>query len=196
MHVYIVYAHPSDESFTHAVLSEFVRGLKEAGHSVEICDLYAIGFKATLSRDEYKREVGSDPDSPVADDVQTQHIQIDQADALAFVYPLWWGDCPAQLKGWFDRVLAYGYAYTYEDGKFLPRLQTSKALVVCTAGDAVETLEANGVAPSMRSVMLDNRLRGSGVKNAELVILGGTALGGEETRARNLETAYRLGKEF
>ncbi|MGE5605893.1 MAG: hypothetical protein ACM3YE_09395 [Bacteroidota bacterium] len=31
MHVFIVYAHPSEDSFTRAVRDEFIRGLENAG---------------------------------------------------------------------------------------------------------------------------------------------------------------------
>ena len=44
MHVLTIYAHPNPKSFCHAVLDHFTAGLREAGHSTEVVDLYAIGF--------------------------------------------------------------------------------------------------------------------------------------------------------
>ena len=45
MYVLIVFAHPKRHgSFIHSILTEFIRGLEEAGHSYEIVDLYRIGF--------------------------------------------------------------------------------------------------------------------------------------------------------
>lgn len=44
MNVLTVYANSNPRSFCHAVLEEFTTGLREAGHSSEIVDLYAIGF--------------------------------------------------------------------------------------------------------------------------------------------------------
>ena len=44
MKVLIIYAHPNQMSFTHAILDNFVRGLSEAGHQYEIVDLYKIKF--------------------------------------------------------------------------------------------------------------------------------------------------------
>src|SRR5512142_2208657 len=44
MRVLTVYAHPNPKSFCHAVLEEFTAGLREAGHTVEVVDLYAINF--------------------------------------------------------------------------------------------------------------------------------------------------------
>jgi NAD(P)H dehydrogenase (quinone) len=40
MLVHIVYAHPSGDSFTHALLEAFVAGLGEAGHSHTISERY------------------------------------------------------------------------------------------------------------------------------------------------------------
>lgn len=44
MHVLTVFAHPGSRSFCHAVLERFDAGLRAAGHTNEIVDLYAIGF--------------------------------------------------------------------------------------------------------------------------------------------------------
>jgi NAD(P)H dehydrogenase (quinone) len=44
MHVLIVIAHPSPASFCHAVLGQLTRGLADAGHTVDVVDLYAVKF--------------------------------------------------------------------------------------------------------------------------------------------------------
>jgi NAD(P)H dehydrogenase (quinone) len=200
MHVYVVFAHPSKESFTRVVLNAFVRGLEEAGHSYEIGDLYEMGFQADMDLAQYERETGLDPDAPVPEDVKMEQEKINRADALVFVYPVWWSDCPAKLKGWFDRVLTYGYAYTYEDiaeGVHISsEIDIDKALVICPAGHTLEHLEEIGIAESMRHIMLHDRLLGVGVKEARMEILGGMVPMDESNRTCNIERAYMLGKEF
>ena len=115
MHVYIIFAHPSQTSFNREVLNTFTKGLKDTGHTYEIGDLYRMGFQTDMDPAQYQREVGLDPAAPVPDDVRAEHDKVKQADALAFIYPVWWSDCPAKLKGWFDRVWTYGYAYVYDE---------------------------------------------------------------------------------
>jgi NAD(P)H dehydrogenase (quinone) len=44
MKVLIIYAHPNPMSFTKAILDNFVKGVKEAGHQYEIVDLYKTKF--------------------------------------------------------------------------------------------------------------------------------------------------------
>jgi NAD(P)H dehydrogenase (quinone) len=44
MKVLTIYAHHNPRSFCHAVLERFSEGLRDAGHTNEVVDLYAIGF--------------------------------------------------------------------------------------------------------------------------------------------------------
>jgi NAD(P)H dehydrogenase (quinone) len=197
MHVYIVFAHPSKQSFNRAVLDAFAQGLRDAGHTYELGDLYEMGFKSEMDVEQYRREVGLDPDAPVPDDVGEEQEKMNRADALAFIYPVWWSDCPAKLKGWFDRVLTYGYAYFYDEAEQRKtRIQIKKAIVICSAGHTEEHLEEIGIAESMRRVMLNDRLLGIGVKEAEMVILGGMMPNDDSFRKNNLKRAYDLGKNL
>ena len=197
MHVYVIFAHPSKQSFTWEVLSAFARGLQDAGHSFEVGDLYEMDFQTDMDLAQYEREVGGNPDAPVPEDVRLEQAKIARAGGLAFVYPVWWSDCPAKLKGWFDRVLTFGYAYDYEaSGEHVSRMSVEKALILCPAGHSVEHLEEIGIAESMRRVMLNDRLLGVGVKEAHMEILGGMVENNAAIRKKNLERAYQAGKEF
>ncbi|OFW60634.1 MAG: NADPH:quinone reductase [Actinobacteria bacterium RBG_16_64_13] len=197
MHVYIVFAHPSTRSFSRSVLDAFAKGLRDAGHSYEIGDLYEMGFQAEMNEAQYLRETSGDPDLPVPRDVEVEQAKIDRADGLAFIYPVWWSDCPAKLKGWFDRVLSCGYAYLHDDeGSRATRMNIGKALVLCSAGHTAEHLEKTGIAESMRRVFLNDRLLGVGVKQAHMEILGGMMPLDDTYREQNLYRAYELGRSF
>ena len=49
MRVLYLYAHPLPESFHGAIHEQVKAGLAEAGHEVDVCDLYAEGFNPVLS---------------------------------------------------------------------------------------------------------------------------------------------------
>ena len=197
MHVYIIYAHPSRKSFSRSLLEAFTRGLDEAGHTYDIHDLYAEDFRSEMDESEYLRETGLDPDAPVPDDVKAEQEKVARADALAFVFPLWWSDCPAKLKGWFDRVWTYGYAYFYnENEERFTQIDIEKTLILCSAGHTAAHLEDTGVAEAMRRILIQDRLLGIGVNHAELVLLGGMMPGDNTHRDENLQTAYQKGREF
>ena len=198
MKIYIVFAHPSKESFTFAVLESFIKGLKDAGHTYEIGDLYEMNFKADMNPAEYNRETSFDAEAPLSGDIKAEQEKIDRADALVFIYPVWWSDCPAILKGWFDRVWSYGYAYCYDETgqHFSSKLNINGALVICPAGHTETYLEEKGIAQSMRRIMLNDRLLGIGIKKAKMEILGGQVLNDETIRNRNLKRAYLFGKNL
>ena len=201
MHVYIVFAHPTKQSFTGDVLAEFCLGLRDGGHSYEIGDLFEMDFRTDMSLDEYNREMnvyGNRPDLSVPPDVQAEHAKIEKADGLVFIFPVWWGDGPAKLKGWFDRVFVYGYTWVYEGETYaISGLEIDRALVLCPAGHTREHLEETGILESMRCIYLNDRLRPEiGVARTDMVVLAGTGEGEESIRQKNLAQAYQLGKGF
>jgi NAD(P)H dehydrogenase (quinone) len=197
MHVYIIFAHPSKNAFSKDVLDAFTRGLKEAGHSYEMADLYQMNFQSEMDEAQYLRETSGDPNLPVPSDVQAEHDRIGRAQGLAFIYPVWWSDCPAKLKGWFDRVLTCGYAYFYDvKGDRGSRIKIKNAVVLCSAGHTIEHLEETGIAESMRRIILSDRLLGIGVEKAHMEILGGMMPQDNTHRDQNLQKAFELGKAF
>ena len=174
MKVHIIYCHPNNKSYTYEILQQIVSNLKKEEIAFQISDLYAMNFQTDMTEAEYEREGFVKTELPIPKDVQEEHAKIEKADCLIFVYPVWWSDCPAKLKGWFDRVYSVGYAYGYGDAENDDQMKTMKyGLVFCTAGHPNEFLQEIGIAESMRNVMIDDRL-GKRFLNKEMIILGGT----------------------
>lgn len=146
MNALIVYAHPESTSFTGAMTDAAARALGAAGHRVTVSDLYAERFDpvagrhdfasvADASRFHYQAEqLHAAERGAFAPDLAREQARVAEADLLLLVFPLWWGGIPAIMKGWIDRVLAYGFAYAdgkrYEHGYFLGR----RALIGVTTG--------------------------------------------------------------
>ncbi len=197
MHIYVIFAHPSKKSFSRSVLDAFTRGLKDAGHTYEIADLYEMGFQSEMDEEQYLRETSGNPDLPIPRDIRAEQDKINRAEGLCFIYPVWWSDCPAKLKGWFDRVLTFGYAYVYDTaGARSTRIQIKKALILCSAGHTVDHLEETGIAEAMRRIIVHDRLLGIGVEQASMEILGGMMPLDNTYREQNLQRAYDLGRGF
>lgn len=195
-HVHVVYAHPSERSFTREVLDAFLGGLDESGRTYTVSDLYAMDFRSELTSAEYEREAAYDVDAPVPEDVAAEHARLAAAEAWVFVYPVWWADCPAWLKGWFDRVWTVGFARgPMPAGR---RTVAAKALVLCTAGYDVAELEASGCYRAMRTVMLTDRI-GERARASEFVVLGGSAASAErwpELKGEHLARAAELARSI
>lgn len=104
----VVYCHPWEGSFNHAVLESVCAGLGDAGVPYEVCDLYADGFRPAMTREElagYSRGLVLDPL------VERYQRQLARCDRLVLVFPVWWNDVPAMLRGWLDRVMLPGFSW-------------------------------------------------------------------------------------
>jgi NAD(P)H dehydrogenase (quinone) len=172
MNILIVFSHPSKNSYTYQILEQLKNGLLEKNFAVEISDLYAMHFLSDMSEAEYSREAFDRDELPIPHDVITEHKKIQRADCIIFLYPVWWSDCPAKLKGWFDRVYTIGYAYKQKDDKLKMKM-VNYGIAICTAGYSNDLLVEIGIAQSMQHVMLNDRL-GKRFEHKEMIILGGT----------------------
>ena len=180
MNILIIYSHPSEKSYTFQILETLKKMFSEQNWNVDISDLYAMNFQSDMTSQEYEREGFAKTDLPISEDILAEHKKIEWADCIIFLYPVWWSDCPAKLKGWFDRVYSVGYAYGQKPD--LPKMKTVKyGLAICTAGHPNEFLEEIGIAQSMETIMLDDRL-GKRFDHKEMIILGGTTLNNENLR--------------
>ena len=70
MQIFIVYTHPSEDSFTRHIRERFIAGLEQAGHRYIISDLYQMNFRTDISEAEYLREACYRRDIPVPADVR------------------------------------------------------------------------------------------------------------------------------
>ncbi|MBO3698150.1 NAD(P)H-dependent oxidoreductase [Roseivirga sp. E12] len=196
MKIQIIYCHPSQKSYTYEILEQVKSTLVKEELEFEVSDLYAMNFQTDMSEEEYEREGLVNLDLSIPHDVKEEHQKIEAADCIIFIYPVWWSDCPAKLKGWFDRVYSVGYAYGYDEqaGTIQPMKTIPYGVVICTAGHPNEFLDEIGIAESMRNVMIDDRL-GKRFTKKEMIILGGT-LNKEDVRLRHIETVKEVGEKI
>jgi NAD(P)H dehydrogenase (quinone) len=110
MRVSVILAHPNSQSFNHAIAQAAVAELRQNGHQVFYHDLYAEKFNPILPADEIPQEAS------VPEEVEAHCREISGADGVIIVHPNWWGQPPAILKGWVDRVIRPGIAYQFMDG--------------------------------------------------------------------------------
>jgi len=130
----VVIAHPVADSLCHTLANTVIAALKEAGHEVEIEDLYASAFSPVLTTAERQSYYGPSFDAAA---VKSEVERLLSAEALVLVFPTWWFGFPAALKGWFDRVWAPGVAYDHASdlGPIKPRLdRLGRVLAVTSLG--------------------------------------------------------------
>lgn len=152
----IILAHPEPASFNAQLGRRAKERLEELGGSSQIIDLYGIGFDPLESSRHFRnRQCASRFDvqaeqrhaaetDELPEDILAQLEIIEETDLLILQYPMWWYTPPAILKGWLDRVMVYGRAYTgrrrYDAGVF----KGKRAMLSVTTGAPEATFEHNG----------------------------------------------------
>lgn len=200
--VLIVVAHPEPKSFNHAMAHAAAAALREAGHAVTVSDLCANGLRADVGRhdmtstaDSARFNVQAEQAEAVrqhafAEDIAREQALVAQADNVILQFPLWWGGPPAILKGWIDRVLAYGFAYVdarrFDTGLFHGR----HAMMSVTTGGTPERFEEGGVYGPIGPILMPIRklaLEYMGFEVAQPYIAHGVPRSGDAERKAHLE---------
>lgn len=125
MNILLVHAHPERTSVTRRLVESAAQVLTGQGHEVVRSDLYAMRWKAVFDAADFPVRVDPGRLSFVDEsrhayaggcqtaDVEDEQRKLRAADAVILHFPLWWFGMPAIMKGWVDRVWAYGLAYGY-----------------------------------------------------------------------------------
>ncbi|MDE6522179.1 MAG: NAD(P)H-dependent oxidoreductase [Muribaculaceae bacterium] len=172
----ILYAHPYDGSFNHALFSEIKEKLNKQGKEYNVIDLYADGFNPALEAPSlrlYSRGESADPL------VEKYLGFLLGSDELIMVFPIWWGMMPAIVKGFFDKVMLSGKAYKYSDtGELIPdKIDIKRTVMVTTSQGDTELF-----SPFFIDYFKPRVLEAVGMKNLEWYNCEKTAHGPQENR--------------
>ena len=166
MNCLIVFAHPEPSSFNAALKDRAVRELEGMGHTVIVSDLYRMGWNAALGPADFEGgranadylDLSREQEHAFANhcqsaDVVAEQAKVTAADCVLFQFPVWWFSMPAILKGWVDRVLSRGFAYSagrkYESGHF----KGKRAMLCLTTGTGATLYEPNGIDGDLHHVL-------------------------------------------
>ena len=140
MNISLILAHPDPGSFNHAIAHAAQEQCRANGHTVYYHDLYEERFDPALPAAEI-------PKTAAVDSAIYRYCnELSESDGIIIVHPNWWGQPPALLKGWIDRVIRPGIAYEFrkgDNGEGVPvgLLKARAALVFNTANTPAEREE-------------------------------------------------------
>lgn len=155
----IVFAHPNEKSFNGAVMNIVKNVLSAEKAETRVKDLYRMQWNPLLTTGDLEQLYNGQ----VPPDIGAEQNDIRWADVLFFVYPIWWFEQPAILKGWLDRVFSHGFAYRMtETGMVEGLLKGKRAVVLTTSGSDKANMDQNGVSDAINTCMINGTLRFSG----------------------------------
>ncbi len=136
-------------------------------------------------------------------DVKRHQQMVARAEGLIFIAPIYWMGLPAILKGWFERVFAYGFAYTLDPDGWnghlsgrVPLLSQQKGLFITPTFFTREEYEKGGWEQAIDAIVCDWGLEMAGVAESEHVYLHAVGSVDAQTRAGYLALAHQLARDF
>jgi putative NADPH-quinone reductase len=137
MNISIILGHPAKGSFNHAIAETVRDAMSGKGYKIFYHDLYAEKFDPVLPDGETLKS------GAIAPNIQRYCNEIAGSNVIIIVHPNWWGQPPAILKGWVDRILRPGVAYKFQEsdsGEGIPigLLKAKAAIVFNTSNTPLE----------------------------------------------------------
>ena len=119
MKVAIVFNHPHEGSYCHAILNAVTSGLEMAGHTIDLLHLDRDNFDPVMRAEDLKAFVDG---APCDSQVIAYRERLEKAGHLILIFPVWWELMPAMTKGFVDKVIFPGVAYDYDHSGRYPKM--------------------------------------------------------------------------
>ena len=166
----IIYAHPYEQSFNHAILQRVRELLESKGEAYKLIDLYADGFNPAYTTEElalFNQGKALDP--------LVLHYQeiLKKTDRLIFIFPIWWADMPAIVKGFEDKVFLKTLAYNPTPTGIKGCLTQIREAVVITTSTAPTWYLKFFCGNVIGKTMIGHTLKGIGVGSGRWINFGG-----------------------
>ncbi|MGB5820933.1 MAG: NAD(P)H-dependent oxidoreductase [Saonia sp.] len=185
MTAHIIYAHPNNGSFNHAILEVVRKALSQQGIEATVSDLYAMNFDPVLKIEDRIKTKG---------DVKKEQDKISLADCIITIYPVWWTQMPAILKGYIDRVFAYNFAFQLDENGFpIKLLKGKKGIIFSTFGHPYDYYEKEGYVTAFEKTVDSGIFDYVGIEVIRHFFFGAPVRKSEEERKNDLE---ELGTEL
>ncbi|MCU4164624.1 NAD(P)H-dependent oxidoreductase [Carboxylicivirga caseinilyticus] len=144
----IIYAHPSKKSFSFQLKDALKAESEKRGWSATVRDLYEMKFDPVLWPSDLEKLKKGETE----EDILSEQALVKEADIISVVYPLWWAGFPAILKGYIDKIFAYGFAYKAGKNGIEGLLTNKKVYLYTSMGNTVEEYEEKGLIEAFRKI--------------------------------------------
>lgn len=143
----IVHTHPNPASFCSAITAAIRGELSSMGKDYLVRDLYQISFDPALKL----ADLAAMRHGACLNDVRKEREYVSAADMLIFVFPVFFNNLPAMLKGYLDRIFSLGFGYVEENFQPKPLLTGKTSIAFSTAYSSEELSRKNNLFESVNN---------------------------------------------
>lgn len=165
----IIYAHPYDKSFNHAILKKVEDSLTQRGQEFQTIDLYKDNFNPSYTTEElalFKEGKTTDPL------VAQYQKSLTAANEVIFIFPIWWNDTPAIIKGFIDKVMKKRFAYDVGKTGLIGHLTHIKKATVLTTSTSPTWYLKLFCGNAIKRVFINATLKQLGIKTVNWLNMG------------------------
>lgn len=188
MNVLLILGHPRKDSFCAALFDAYYQGARQAGATLRTLVLADLEFDPHVRAESPEQQF-------LEPAVQRSCELIEWADHLVFVYPTWWGNVPALLKGFLDRVVMPGFGFRFKDPDTLAweKLWQGKTAQIITTMDTPPVIYRWFYRKPGHNAMSRSTLGFCGARTRRGLMFGPVRLSTPEQRRVWLERSRRAG---
>lgn len=170
MKTLIVYNHPYEGSYNHAILEAVIKGIKKAHGEYDVIDLEKEKFNPVMTSADLLGFVKHKAVDPMA---IRYAEKLKQADHLVFIFPIWWELMPAMTKGFIDKVIYPGLTYNYKENgismvSLLPKLQSTTVITTMNTPKIMYKLTYGN---AIKKALIKGTFKKSGMRNVKWISL-------------------------
>lgn len=166
MKTLVVYNHPYDGSFCHALLEETIATAKEAGGEVDVIDLDKSDFNPVMSSDDL---LGFIKHQAVDSQAQAYINKLKEADHLVMIFPIWWELMPAMTKGFIDKVIFPGGVYDYTKSGYgmVSKLEKLKSVTIVSTMNTPKSIYRFVYGDAIQRALVRGTFKKVGIKDVK-----------------------------
>lgn len=133
----VIFAHPYKGSFNRAILDTVLDTLQSKGRAYDLIDLYKDGFDPVMSEADLAQSPMGKSNDPL---VNEYNEILNRTDEVVLIFPIWWYDFPAIMKGFFDKAMLEGSAFHEDETGMHPLREVGRTLIFTTSSAPTEAL--------------------------------------------------------
>ena len=169
--VTIIFAHPKHASLNGRILKQMIDVCKSKSEVYTVIDLCQDDFSPVLTEEELDGFYNGVAVDPLVKQYQDTLMKTDK---LIVLFPIWWNECPAILKGFFERVCLGNFAFEYVQGGVRPKMKHIKSSLTVTTSHAPTEVLKNVQGNMVERQVIGHMLKGIGIEQNTWLNFGGT----------------------
>lgn len=185
----IILSHPWHGSFNKAIMDKVIEQLDKRKKSYQIIDLNKDNFDPVLREADlalFSKGKSKDEMVPIYQEM------LKNSDEIVFIFPIWWFDIPAILKGFFDKVMLKDYAYVETSTGLKGLLTHVKKTTVLTTSEVPNWYLKYLAGNPIKGTFIKRTLDGVGLKNVKWLNSDMTSSGKRSRKEKYLNKVSAL----